>query len=122
MCYKIDSEIIIANYFAECEGQKELSLFTLTCIKDEIERKFNEEGKFLFIDTSRRSIMNAVISNPKYFSLNDSRSKIIFNENKINDLYEDVYFIFNSKIDPNIKFAFLKKLEDSIEQFKIVPA
>jgi hypothetical protein len=118
MCYKIDSEVVIANFFAECEGINELKLSTLTIIKDKIEEDYKSKGKYLFIDTSRRSILNAVFSNPKYFSLDESRSKIFFDSSKINELYEDVYFIFNSKIDLKIKFSFLEILEKNLEEFK----
>jgi len=117
MCYRIDSEVIIANYFAECEEVTELSLSTLMTIKDDVEKKFNESGIFLTVNTSRGSIANAVYSNPKYFTFDYSLSKIKFNNSNINVFYEDLYSIFNSKIDLKIKFQFLKCLEDVLEEY-----
>ena len=117
MCYRIDSEIVIANYFAECDDVTELSLSTLMEIKDDIERKFNESGIFLTINTTRSSITNAVFSNPKYFTFDYSRTKIKFNNSNINGFYEDLYSIFNTKIDLKIKFKFLKYLEDVLEAY-----
>jgi hypothetical protein len=122
MCYKIDSEIVIANFFAECEGINELKLSTLIKIKDKIEEEYKSIGKYLFIDTSRRSIINAVLSNPKYFTLDDSRSKIVFTGSNINELFEDVYFIFNSKIDSKIKYSFLDILDKNLEEFHTATA
>ena len=119
MCYKIESEVIIANFFAECEGVTELKLSLLSKIKEEIEEKFKIEEKFLFIDTSRGSIMNAVYSNPKYFSFDESRSSVVFNNSRINSFYEDVYGIFNSKIDLKIKFLFLNILENILEKYSV---
>ena len=119
MCYKIESEVIIANFFAECEGVTELKLSLLSKIKEEIEEKFKNAEKFLFIDTSRSSIMNAVYSNPKYFSFDESRSSVVFNDSRINSFYEDVYGIFNSKIDLKIKFLFLNILENILEKYSV---
>jgi len=116
MCYKIDSEVVIANFFAECEEIAELQISKLIELKGKIEDKFNESESILFVDTSRRSIENAVYTNSKYFSFDELKSKIIFNNSKRQELYEDVYFIYNSKIEMKIKFKILGILEKCIEE------
>jgi hypothetical protein len=115
MCHKIQSEIVIANYFAECNDQNELSLKTLSKIKNEIEGKFNDNGKYVFIDISSESLLNAINSNPRYFSINRENNSIAFNSINREELYEDVYGIFNSKLTGSIKFEFLKILEETLE-------
>lgn len=115
MCYRIDSEVIIANFFAECDDCDELKLSTLSEIKQSVEKKYNDLGKYLYINTSIESILNAINSNPKYFSFNRNTNSIQFNGKKREELYEDVYGIFNSKLNMKIKFEFLHILEEILE-------
>ena len=107
--YNITAEIVIANYFAENWGATELNLSKLAELKRWIENRFL--GKFLFVDTTWGSISSAVYSNPKYFSFNESRTSILFNSSQREELYEDVYAIFNSKLDLDIKYKFLVEFE-----------
>lgn len=115
MCYRIDSEIIIANFFAECDKINELKLSSLYDIKCKIEDEFKKDGQFLFIDVSRESINNAVYSNSKYFTFTESGAAIKFIPSRINVFYEDVYGVFNSRINQKIKYKLLKILEDVFE-------
>lgn len=114
--YNISAEIVIANYFAEKSKSNELTLSKLSQLKSQIENNFL--GKFLFVDTTRDSISSAVRSNPKYFYFNDSRTSILFNSSQREELYEDVYAIFNSKLDLDIKYKFLIELENILENDK----
>lgn len=107
--YTIPAEVIIANYFAEIPKSNNLKLSTLAEIKIEVEKEFHD--MFLFVDLSGDSIAAAVRSNPKYFSFDDSRTTIIFNSSQREDLYEDVYAIFNAKLEQEIKYKLLVSLE-----------
>ena len=107
--YNISADIVIANYFAENWDATELPLSKLAELKRWIENRFL--GKFLFVDTTWDSISSAVYSNPKYFYFNDSRTSILFNSSQREELYEDVYAIFNSKLDLDIKYKFLVEFE-----------
>lgn len=107
--YTIDPEIIIANYFAEVPKSNELTISMLAAIKIAIEKEFQKI--FLFVDLSGDSVATAVYSNPKYFSFNSSRTTIIFNSSQREDLYEDVYAIFNARIEQEIKYKLLVSLE-----------
>jgi hypothetical protein len=114
--YNINAEIVIANYFAENSVAIEMPLSKLAELKRWLENRFL--GKFLFVDTTWDSISSAVRSNPKYFRFNDSRTSILFNPSQREELYEDVYAIFNSKLDLDIKYKFLTELENIIENDK----
>lgn len=115
MCYKVSAEIVIANYFAECNNVDELKFSTLVNIKNQIEENFQQRGKYLFVDISRSSILGAINSNPKYFSFDYSNASIKFNNSQRENLYEDVYGIFNAKLNLKIKFVFLEVLENLLE-------
>jgi len=84
-------------------------------IKKELENHFHSVGKYLFVDISHNSILSAVNSNPKYFSFDYSNASIKLNVNKRENLYDDVYCIFNAKINLKIKFELLKTLETFFE-------
>ncbi len=107
--YTISAEVIIANYFAEVAGSNELKLSTLAEIKIKIDKEFRDI--FLFVDLSRDSLEDAVNSNRNYFSFNDSRTAIMFHSSQRENLYEDVYAIFNAKIEQDIKYKLLVSLE-----------
>jgi hypothetical protein len=118
MCYIVKAEIVIANYFAECDSS-ELELSRLVDIKNEIEQTFKDEGKILFVDTTRSSIFSAINSNPKYFFFDHDKEMIKFNTSQRKTLYEDVYCIFNAKLNLKIKFHFLGILEDILEKYSL---
>lgn len=120
MCIKIKSEVIIANYFAECNDEEELKLSRLIEIKNQIEERFKEKGRFVIIDVSRGSISTAIYSNPNYFSFDYLNSVIKFIPKNRNGFYEDVYSLFNAKLDPSIKFDFLLELEKILDQYSTV--
>lgn len=112
--YNITAETVITNYFAENGSETELPLSKLSELKRWIENRFL--GKFLFVDTTWDSISSAVYSNPKYFHFNDSRTSILFNSSQIEEFYEDVYAIFNTRIDQEIKWEFLVEFEKLFEK------
>lgn len=115
--YVIEAETIICNYFGETESV-ELKLSDLSEIKNKIEKRFNEKGVWLFVDTTFESISNAVQGNPKYFSFNESRSSILFNESRLQDFYVDLLGLFNNKPDGNIRYDFLNELELILENYE----
>lgn len=110
----IPLESVVANYFGEYEYETELSLATLAKIRIYIEGEFHKQGKFVRIDMCRDSIQD--VSNSRYFSLKNN--SIIFNNSKINEFYEDLYCIYNSRIDKEIKYEFLTMFEEYIETLK----
>ena len=107
----ITTESLITNYFGENENVSKISLSEIAKLKKEIEKNFLDDGKFVFVDTTIDSIVEAVEGNPKYFSFNDSVTEIIFDRSKVEEFYEDLYGIFNAKIDQEIKYKFLKTFE-----------
>lgn len=108
---KISCESVIANYFGENETADKISMSEIAKIKKEIEQGFLEEGKFVFVDNTIESIIDAVDNNPKYFSFNKFGTEIIFDRSKIEEFYVDLYGIFNSRIDVDIKYKFLNMFE-----------
>jgi len=114
--YTINAEFFIVNYFAEVAESTILTLGKLTEIKRMIEKHFFEEGIFLNVDLSRDSLLDAVDSNRKYFSFNSSQTAIKFNSSQREIFYEDVYAIFNSKVEKEIRFELLEFLEKILSE------
>lgn len=108
---KISCESVIANYFGENETSDKISMSEIAKIKKEVEKSFLDDGMFVFVDNTIESIIDAVESNPKYFSFNKTGTEIIFDRTYVEDFYVDLYGIFNAKLDSKIKFKFLKTFE-----------
>lgn len=113
---KIPLECVVANYFGECENETEVSLAVLAKIKYHIEGEFRKLNKWVFIDNCRDSITD--VYNSRYFSPNYNNNSISFNRSRIEDFYMDLYAIYNSKIDKEIKFEFLIMFEKYMEKMK----
>lgn len=105
--YYLDCEFLITNYFAETEKDS-LSLKQLNKLKTEIEKELKKDNISVFIDISSESLNNFIDSNLQYFKFKETL--ILFNRKKINLFYEDLYSIFNSKIEKEIKYQLLDKL------------
>jgi hypothetical protein len=115
MCYKVDVEVVIANYFADIEDTYELTLSKLKSLNNQIQEGFLEQGKYLIVEFTDESIDKVINSYPKYFSFGENKKSIMFNRACLNDFYEDVYGIFNSQVSPKIKYSFLTTLENILE-------
>lgn len=108
---KISCESLIANYFGENEKVDKISMSEIAKLKKEIEQSFLEEGKFVFVDNTIESIIDAVESNPKYFSFNKFGTEVIFDRSKAEEFYIDLFGVFNARIDEGVKYKFLKTFE-----------
>ena len=78
-------------------------------MKTEIEDYF--KGKVL-VDVSREAIQDLVFLNQKYFDFNEVKSTILFDVSKRKELIEDVYFIYNSKVDQTIRQELINFLQE----------
>lgn len=109
--HTIPAEFIIANYFEDATRGNELTLSTLAEIKIKIEGEKEFRDIFLFVDLSGDSIAGAVNSNPKYFLFNESRTAIQFKSSQREIFYEDLYTIFNARIDRSVRYKLLVSLD-----------
>lgn len=116
MCYKVGVQVVIANYFADCENATELSKSKLKSLNSKIKEKFIEQGKYLLIEEDEECIDGTIYSYPNYFSYSQDKQSILFNRSRLTDFYEDVYGVFNSQVNHKIKFRFLSILENVLEE------
>jgi ribosomal protein S8 len=116
MCYKVGVQVVIANYFADCENATELSKSKLKSLNSKIKEQFIKQGKFLVIEESDECIDGTIHSYPNYFSYSKNKQSILFNKDRLTEFYEDVYGVFNSQVNHKIKFKFLSILEKVLEE------
>ena len=103
---------VVANYFVSKKDKKELKFSTLNTIKNAVESHFLiNEKKFVYVDTSWDEISYVVETYSNYFGYNDNYTAIKFNEQLLDEFYEDVYFIFNHSFNSDA---------ESCEQHKII--
>ena len=106
MCLIIQIENVISNYFASNAGEMQVSLTTLGVYKERIERKFRKEkSRFVFINYTNSSLMNALASNPGLFDL-DKGNIVHIKHGKHKTLIKEMNF-FNSKLPRSIKEDYL---------------
>lgn len=115
----IPAEFIIANYFGELENTSKLEISNLSKIKRMIDREFAGNDTILSVDISWESIADAVNSNPKYFSFDDSKAAIIFDSSQREIFYQDLRGIFNAKVDRSVRSELLSSLEDILSELII---
>jgi hypothetical protein len=107
--------IVIANYFGELEKKSELKFIELEMLKADLELRMWIVTEYMVtVDCHMDSVMDFINDNSKYFGLNRSRNAITFDQSKREEFYVDLYGIFNARINAEIRYEFLKELEDAI--------
>lgn len=107
MCYKIDSEYLVANYFIHNMDKAECSFRELNKLKTELESKIPG----IYIDLSRNSISWMLDAYPSLFSLSDRGIKMIDTTSK------DPVIDFNEQINLWLDNSVKKQLDHYFESY-----
>jgi hypothetical protein len=108
MCYTIDSENILMNYFVKAES-KEITFRSLRTIRRRIEEDF---GNAVYVDITYNSLRDAVTLHQEIFNMELTKISInTLKSNKLNN--EFIEKTINYKIPKSIKERYLQLLSSS---------